>query len=101
MSRRWRRSPAGGGSDVYNLGTGTPRSVREVIECVERVTGRAVPRTLAPRRPGDPAVLFASPEKAKSVLGWTPQFGDLEVIVRTAWNWHRTHSQGYRTPGPS
>ena len=91
----------GGRSDVYNLGTGTPHSVREVIECVERVTGRAVPRTLAPRRPGDPAVLFASPEKAKSALGWTPQLGDLEVIVSTAWNWHRTHSQGYRTPGPS
>ena len=91
----------GGASDVYNLGTGTPRSVREVIECVERVTGRPVPRTLAPRRPGDPAVLFASPEKAKSALGWTPQLGDLEVIVSTAWNWHRSHSQGYRSPGPS
>ena len=84
-----------GKSGPYNLGTGHPHSVREVIDTVERVTGRPVPWTLAPRRPGDPAVLYAAPHKAQSELHWTPRFADLESIVRTAWDWHRTHPHGY------
>src|SRR5262249_19734281 len=75
----------GGRSGAFNLWTGTPHSVREVIETVERVTGLPVPWTLAPRRPGDPAVLYAAPDKAKAELGSTPRFGSLETIVRTAW----------------
>jgi len=86
---------AGGPSGAYNLGTGRPHSVREVIDTVARVTGREVPWTLAPRRPGDPAVLCASAHKAHAELGWTPKFGDLETIARTAWDWHRTHPRGY------
>jgi UDP-glucose-4-epimerase GalE len=82
-------------SGAYNLGTGRPHSVREVIDTVERVAGRTVPWTLAPRRPGDPAVLFAAAQKAQAELRWTPRHGDLETIVRTAWDWHRTHPQGY------
>jgi UDP-glucose-4-epimerase GalE len=82
-------------SGAYNLGTGHPHSVREVIDTVERVIGRQVPWTLAPRRPGDPAVLYAAPQKAQSALHWTPRYADLEVIVRTAWDWHRTHPNGY------
>ena len=85
----------GGGSGAYNLGTGQPHSVREVIETVERVTGRRVPWTLAPRRPGDPAALYAAAGKAQSALGWTPRLGSLETIVRTAWDWHRAHPHGY------
>jgi len=84
-----------GKSGAYNLGTGRPHSVREVIDTVERVTGRRVPWTLAPRRPGDPAVLYASPHKAHAELHWTPRVADLETIVRTAWEWHRTHPHGY------
>jgi UDP-glucose-4-epimerase GalE len=84
-----------GKSGAYNLGTGRPHSVREVIETVERVVGRRVPWTLAPRRPGDPAVLYAAAQKAQAELHWAPRFGDLETIVRTAWEWHRTHPQGY------
>ena len=76
-------------SRVYNLGTGRPHSVREVIESVERVTGRKVPWTLAPRREGDPAVLYAAADKAQRELKWTPRFADLDTIVRTAWNWHQ------------
>ena len=87
---------AGGPSSVYNLGTGRPQSVRQVIEAVERVTGRHVPWTLAPRRDGDPAVLYAAPQKAETELGWTPRVSDLDSIVRTAWNWHCRHPQGYR-----
>ena len=85
----------GGRSGAYNLGTGQPRSVREVIETVERVTGRRVPWNLAPRRPGDPATLYAAPGKAQSALGWTPRLGSLETIVRTAWDWHLAHPHGY------
>jgi len=82
-------------SDVYNLGTGVPQSVRQVIETVERVSGRRVPWTLAPRRPGDPPALFAAVNKARTDLGWTPRFSDLESIVGTAWAWHQSHPHGY------
>ena len=84
-----------GASTAYNLGTGRPHSVREVIDAVERVGGRRVPWTLAPRRPGDPAVLCAAPHKAQAELHWQPRFPDLESIVRTAWAWHSTHPHGY------
>jgi len=85
-----------GRSGAYNLGTGHPQSVREVIDTVARVIGRPVPWTLAARRPGDPAVLYAAPHKAQNELHWKPRFSDLESIVRTAWEWHRTHPHGYR-----
>jgi UDP-glucose-4-epimerase GalE len=84
-----------GRSGAYNLGTGQPHSVREVIDTVSRVTGRSVPWRLAPRRPGDPAVLYAAPHKAQAELHWTPCFADLDSIVSTAWNWHRSHPRGY------
>jgi UDP-glucose-4-epimerase GalE len=90
-----------GKSGAYNLGTGRPHSVRAVIETVERVTGLTVPWTLGPRRPGDPAVLYAAPDKAHAELHWKPRFPDLETIVRTAWTWHKTHPNGYSTPGRS
>ena len=84
-----------GRSGAYNLGTGQPHSVRQVIETVERVTGRQVPWTLAPRRAGDPAALYAAVHKAQTELGWTPRLSDLESIVRTAWAWHQSHPRGY------
>ena len=87
-----------GKSGAYNLGTGRPHSVREVIETVQRVTGRTVPWTLGPRRPGDPAVLYAAPHKAQAELHWTPQYPELESIVGTAWEWHRNHPRGYDEP---
>ena len=82
-----------GRSDAYNLGTGRPHSVREVIDTVQRVTGLEVPWTVGPRRPGDPAALYAAPQKAQAELRWTPRFPDLDSIVRHAWQWHRTHPQ--------
>jgi UDP-glucose-4-epimerase GalE len=83
-------------SAVYNLGTGRPHSVRAVIDAVERVSGRRVPWTLGPRRTGDPAVLYADPEKARRELQWEPALADLDTIVRTAWAWHEQHPRGYR-----
>ena len=84
-------------SAAYNLGTGRPHSVKEVIAAVGEVSGRPVPWTLAPRRPGDPAVLYASPHKAQTELGWTPRLPALQSIVRTAWAWHQAHPRGYRS----
>jgi UDP-glucose-4-epimerase GalE len=82
-------------SGAYNLGTGHPHSVREVIDSVQRVSGRQVDVSLGPRRTGDPAVLYAAPQKAKAELRWQPRFIDLDAIVRTAWEWFEAHPGGY------
>ena len=86
---------SGAPSSAYNLGNGQGASVREVIESVERATGRAVPHEVGPRRPGDPARLVASSERARRGLGWTPRLAPLDDIVRTAWAWHERHPHGY------
>ena len=70
--------------------------MKNVIDCVERVVGRRVPYTAGPRRPGDPAVLYASSARIKKDLGWTPRFEDIDVIVDTAWRWRDAHPHGYR-----
>ncbi len=82
-------------SAVYNLGIGRPFSVREVLASVERVTGRPVPHTVARRRDGDPAVLFAASAKIQSELGWRPRFTNLDEIVATAWQWLQAHPRKY------
>ena len=82
-------------SAVYNLGNERGHSVREVVQTVHRVTGRDFVVEEGPRREGDPAVLVASSKKIQQELGWRPVYGDLEEIVRTAWEWHRRHPQGY------
>jgi UDP-glucose 4-epimerase len=74
---------------IFNLGNGQGFSVREVIESARRVTGHAIPAEVHPRRPGDPAVLVASSEKAIRTLGWKPKYTQLDEIIRTAWIWHR------------
>jgi UDP-glucose 4-epimerase len=85
-----------GRSDVFNLGNGTGFSVMEVIETARRVTGHSIPAQVAPRRAGDPAVLIASSEKAKRVLGWQPRYNRLETIIESAWRWHQAHPYGYQ-----
>jgi UDP-glucose-4-epimerase GalE len=85
-----------GGTTVYNLGNGKPFSVQEVISAVERVSGRRVPAERAPRRSGDPAVLFASSERIRGELGWQPEFADLDAMVKSAWAWRRAHPHGYQ-----
>ena len=86
---------AGGESNTFNLGNGVGFTNKEVVETARRVTGHPIPEKLLDRRPGDPDILVASSEKAKSVLGWSPKYADLETIISTAWNWHRTHPHGY------
>ncbi|WP_288919127.1 UDP-glucose 4-epimerase GalE [uncultured Eubacterium sp.] len=85
----------GGKSDIFNLGNGVGFSVREVIETARKVTGHPIPATEEARRAGDPSTLIASSAKAKEILGWDPQFDDLETIISTAWKWHQSHPNGY------
>ena len=86
---------AGGENNVFNLGNGVGFSVKEVIDVARSVTGHPISAEVCPRRAGDPAQLVASSDKAKSVLGWKPQFADLNTIVATAWAWHKSHPNGY------
>jgi UDP-glucose 4-epimerase len=78
-----------------NLGSGKGFSVREVIDAARRISGRPIAEKIGPRRPGDPPRLIADSSKARQILGWSPQFDDIEAIVATAWKWHSSHPQGY------
>ena len=85
----------GGQSEIFNLGNGQGFSVKEMIEASKKATGQDIKVQLGKRRPGDPAQLVASSEKAKKILGWQPRFTDVEAIISTAWNWHKNHPNGY------
>ena len=82
-------------SNIFNLGNGVGFSVKEVIETARKVTGHPIPAMISPRRAGDPAKLVASSEKAKKILGWKPEYADLEYIIASAWKWHKNHPKGY------
>jgi len=82
----------GNEGDFFNLGNTIGTSVLEVVESVKRVTGKDFAVTLTDRRPGDPAKLVGSSEKARMVLGWEPQYGDIDIIVRHAWKWHENRT---------
>ena len=79
----------------YNLGIGRGYSVREIIESVKRVTGKPIKVVESERRPGDPAALYADPSKIRRELGWSARFTEIDAIVQTAWDWFRTHPNGY------
>jgi len=79
----------------YNLGTGGGTSVREIIACCERVSGKPIRVVESPRRPGDPARLIAASAKVQRELGWSPRFQSIDAIVQSAWNWHVRHPNGY------
>lgn len=81
---------------IYNLGNGTGYSVLEVIETARQVTGHPIPAVEAPRRAGDAARLVASSDRIRRELGWEPKIPDLKDIIASAWEWQRTHPQGYR-----
>ena len=85
----------GGDNNVFNLGNGVGFTVKEVIDVARAVTGHPIPAQVSPRRAGDPAQLIASSEKAINVLGWKPQYNDLNTIIATAWKWHSAHPRGY------
>ena len=87
--------PARGRATTINLGSAAGFSVREVIAAAERVVGRPIPTEAGPRRPGDPPILVASNERARTVLGWTPRRGSLDEMIGSAWAWRRAHPGGY------
>lgn len=85
----------GNESNIFNLGNGVGFTVREVIDAARKVTKHPIEAKVTDRRAGDPAVLVASSEKAKKILGWKPEHADLEDIIESAWNWHKNHPNGY------
>jgi UDP-glucose-4-epimerase GalE len=86
---------APGDARFYNLGIGRGYSVKEVIDAARAVTGREIRVEMAPRRAGDPPMLYASPEKARRELGWEAKITDLSEIIETAFRWLREHPRGY------
>jgi len=78
------------------LGNGDGYSVKKVIDVARQVTEKQIPSKIVKRRPGDPAVLIGSSEKAIKELGWKPKFTDLHTIIETAWKWHKNHPHGYK-----
>jgi UDP-glucose 4-epimerase len=80
---------------AYNLGNGEGYSVLEVIDTAKEITGTDIPINVCARRPGDPAILVASSNLAKTELGWKPQFPELSSIIESAWIWLREHVDGY------
>lgn len=81
--------------EAFNVGNSRGYSILEVIDAAERITGNKIPRKLGPRRAGDPAVLVASKDKLKNILGWETQHSSLEEIVGSAWAWKQKHPHGY------
>ena len=87
----------GNESNIFNLGNGVGFTVNEVIDAARKVTNSPIPAVITPRRAGDPAKLIASSEKAKTILGWKPQHEDIEEIISSAWKWHKSHPNGYKS----
>jgi UDP-glucose 4-epimerase len=85
----------GKSSEFINLGNGQGFSVKEVVETARRITGKNIEAKIAPRRAGDPSKLVADAKKAREVLGWNPQFPDIESIIESAWKWHEKNPNGY------
>lgn len=87
------------GFAIYNVSHGKGYSIREVIKAVEEITSHKLPIRVATRRPGDPAILVASPAKLVQDLNWQPRFSDLKTIVSSAWAWKKSHPEGYHSRG--
>ncbi|WP_010051498.1 UDP-glucose 4-epimerase GalE [Carnobacterium maltaromaticum] len=86
---------AGNSSNTFNLGSSTGFSVKQMLEAAREVTGKEIPATVVSRRAGDPSTLIAASDKAREVLGWKPQYTDVNKIIESAWNWHGKHPEGY------
>ncbi|MCU5745189.1 UDP-glucose 4-epimerase GalE [Staphylococcus sp. SQ8-PEA] len=85
----------GGKSGAFNLGSSQGYSVFEILEAAREVTQQPIPASVGPRREGDPSKLVASSDKARKLLGWQPKQDDIHEIIRSAWEWHRGHPEGY------
>ncbi|MGT2893548.1 UDP-glucose 4-epimerase GalE [Streptococcus downei] len=85
----------GNPSTAFNLGSATGFSNLQILEAARKVTGKEIPAEKADRRPGDPDTLVADSTKAREVLGWAPEFDNIEKIITSAWAWHSSHPKGY------
>jgi UDP-glucose 4-epimerase len=85
----------GNESNIFNLGSGNGFTVKEMIEAAKEATGEEIKVVIGERRLGDPAKLVASSQKAKEILGWTPEFDDVKTMIGDAWNWHKNHPNGF------
>jgi UDP-glucose 4-epimerase len=83
-------------SNYFNVGTGNGYSNLEILDTVKKITGKDLKVINNPRREGDPAAIFADNSKIKKVLNWEHQFSSLDNIIKTAWNWHESHPNGYK-----
>lgn len=86
---------AGNSSTAFNLGSATGFSNMEILQAARKVTGEPIPASIGPRRLGDPSTLIASSDKAKELLGWKPQFDNIEKIIETAWKWQENNPEGF------
>lgn len=82
-------------SSAFNVGTGRGCSNKEMIDMVKKISRAKFLVKIGPRRPGDPDAIYADNRKIKKTLGWQPKYSDLKTIVKTAWNWHRSHPYGF------
>ena len=87
----------GGKSEQVNLGSSTGFSVQEIVAAAREATGHPIPSRIAPRRGGDPDILVADANKARQILGWVPQYDDIVAIISSAWRWHESHPNGYKS----
>jgi len=86
-----------GKSNYFNVGTGRGYSNKEILMMIKKVSRRNFLVKVGPRRSGDPDAIYADNSKIRKILGWKPQFSDLETIIKTAWNWHKSHPQGFKS----
>lgn len=86
------------GAAAYNVGNGAGFSVKDVLECAQKIIGKPIPTRIGPRRAGDPSVLLADSIAIRRELGWQPLCSDLEAILLSAWRWRRAHPKGYAGP---
>ena len=82
-------------SNIFNLGSNTGFSVKQMVDTAEKVVGQPIPQQIAPRRGGDPDTLIADSDKARKILNWQPKYDNIETIIKTAWNWTKNHPDGY------
>lgn len=86
---------AGNPSDIFNLGSSTGFSNKQIVEAARKVTGKPIPTEIAARRPGDPDTLVANSDRAREILSWQPKYDNVEDIIETAWSWKTKHPNGY------
>ncbi len=85
----------GHATSAYNVGIGRGYSNREIVDAARRISGIEFPVEIAPRRPGDASESVADSARLRREFGWTPHYSDLEMIIGSAWRWHKTHPNGY------